>query len=161
MHPVTVTLTFSSIVDAVRQLSKLDATTAVVGLPGVVGQATEGNAQPAKDKVVDKPKADPKPAAQESAPAAAAVNTAAVETKADAPSAKPATTQPQADGELAYEVLQKAVFALAGKSKAAALEVNASFGVKTMKDLPVDRRREALAAVNAKLASLETEAEVA
>lgn len=158
MSSVTVTLTFSSIAEAVQQLAKLGA-----GAIGVVAPAGEGNAQ-AANKPQDKPKPDPKPEQakpKESAPAADAGASAAAETKADASDQKAAAAGDAAEEPLAYEVLQKAVFALAGKSKAAALEVNASFGVKTMKDLPEARRREALAAVNAKLAKLETEAEVA
>jgi hypothetical protein len=53
-------------------------------------------------------------------------------------------------------VLQKAVFTLAGKSREAAAAVAASFGVKTFKDLPSDKWADALAAVNAKLAELES-----
>lgn len=54
-----------------------------------------------------------------------------------------------------YSVLQKAVFALAGKSREAAAAVAASLGVKTFKELPADKWADALAAVNGKLAELE------
>lgn len=53
-----------------------------------------------------------------------------------------------------YPVLQKAVFALATKSRDAAAGVAASFGVKTFKDLPQDKWGDALAAVNAKIVEL-------
>lgn len=55
-----------------------------------------------------------------------------------------------------YATLQKAVFALAGKSRDAAAAVAGSFGVKTFKDLPETKWGEALAAVQAKLVGLET-----
>jgi hypothetical protein len=51
--------------------------------------------------------------------------------------------------------LQKAVFALAGKSREAAAAVAGSFGVKTFKELPEAKWAEALAAVTAKLSELE------
>jgi hypothetical protein len=53
-------------------------------------------------------------------------------------------------------VLQKAVFALAGKSREAAAAVASSFGVKTFKELPADKWGEALGAVQEKLAELES-----
>jgi len=54
-----------------------------------------------------------------------------------------------------YATLQKAVFALAGKSREAAAGVAASLGVKTFKELPEDKWAEALGAVQEKLAELE------
>lgn len=54
-----------------------------------------------------------------------------------------------------YPVLQKAVFALAAKSRDAASALVASFGVKTFKDLESERWAEALAAVKKKLEELE------
>jgi hypothetical protein len=76
------------------------------------------------------------------------------------PSAQEATAaQTASSGEpsksVDYPVLQKAVFALAGKSREAAAAVAASMGVKTFKELPADKWGEALAAVNDKLAELE------
>lgn len=68
----------------------------------------------------------------------------------DAPASTAATVE-----KIEYPVLQKAVFALAGKSRDAAVAVSASFGVKTFKDLPEEKWADALAAVNAKLAELE------
>lgn len=53
-----------------------------------------------------------------------------------------------------YPVLQKAVFALAGKSRDAAAAVAASFGVKTFKELDAGKWGEALEAVKAKTAEL-------
>ena len=78
--------------------------------------------------------ADPKPVAEASAPAA--------------PAASPASS-------VDYPTLQKAVFALAGKSREAAAAVVQSFGVKTFKELPQDKWAEALGAVTEKLAELE------
>lgn len=54
-----------------------------------------------------------------------------------------------------YATLQKAVFALAGKSREAAAGVAASLGVKTFKELPEGKWAEALGAVQEKLAELE------
>ncbi len=56
-----------------------------------------------------------------------------------------------------YPTLQKAVFALAGKSREAAGAVAASLGVKTFKELPEAKWTEALDVVKAKLAELEAE----
>lgn len=51
-----------------------------------------------------------------------------------------------------YPTLQKAVFALAGRSREAAASVAAALGVKTFKELTEDKWAEALVAVNAALA---------
>lgn len=97
-----------------------------------------------------KPKATPAPTP--AAPAPTPPTAAAEPAAAPAPRAEPSA--PADEGPLDYAVLQKAVFQLAGKSRDAAAAVNAAFGVKTMKELPEARRREALAAVNAKIAEL-------
>lgn len=80
-------------------------------------------------------------------------STAAASSPAPAPSTAPAA-EPAASVD--YPTLQKAVFTLAGKSREAAAAVAQSFGVKTFKDLPADKWAAALAAVNAKLAELES-----
>lgn len=86
-----------------------------------------------------------KAAATPPAPAPAPVEPAA-------PAPAPASpSEPAVD----YATLQKAVFALAGKSREAAAAVAQSFGVKTFKELDASRWGEALAAVNAKLAEAE------
>jgi hypothetical protein len=54
-----------------------------------------------------------------------------------------------------YSTLQKAVLALAGKSRDAAAAIAASFGVKTFKELAQDKWADALEAVNERLAILE------
>lgn len=53
-----------------------------------------------------------------------------------------------------YPTLQKAVFALAGKSRDAAAAVAQSFGVKTFKELDSSKWGDALDAVQAKIAEL-------
>ena len=94
-------------------------------------------AKPEKAVTKQEPKPDPKPAAEPSTPEAPAASTAS-------------SSEP-----VEYPVLQKAVFALAGKSREAAAAVAASMGVKTFKELPQDKWADALVAVNAKLAELE------
>lgn len=84
---------------------------------------------------------DPKPVAAPSAPAPVAAPVAS--------SSEP--TAPAVD----YPTLQKAVFALAGKSREAAAAVAASLGVKTFKELDQDAWGNALGAVTMKLAELE------
>lgn len=82
------------------------------------------------------------------------------ELKADVkaePVKQEAVPSPEPKAETAaveYPVLQKAVFTLAGKSREAAAEVAASFGVKTFKELAADKWADALAAVQAKIAEL-------
>ena len=88
----------------------------------------------------EKPKASKTVAAPEAAPVPVTVEPEV------APVAAPAAID--------YPVLQKAVFALAGKSREAASEVAQSFGVKTFKDLDKSKWADALAAVNAKVAEL-------
>lgn len=134
---IQVTLTFTSIAAAIAALG---------ALPGV--DAALATVKDTPKPTVEKPKAEKTAASPAATPA---VDSAPAKPKADAASQEPAADE----GVLDYAVLQKAVFALAGKSRDAALEVNQQFGVKTMKELPEGKRREALAAVNAKLASLE------
>ena len=102
------------------------------------------------------------PASATSPTASSAAASGASEGKAAAgPSAQEATAAQTASSDVAsksvdYPTLQKAVFALAGKSREAAAAVASSFGVKTFKELRVDKWADALAAVNAKLAELES-----
>lgn len=79
--------------------------------------------------------------------------------EAKAPTATPAptpapTAAPSPAPTFAYPTLQKAVFALAAKDKAAVLELAKSFGVATFKDLPAEKWEEAHAAVVAKTEAL-------
>lgn len=77
-----------------------------------------------------------------------------VATAVSQPDATAASTDssPNVSESVDYPTLQKAVFALAGKSREAAGAVAASFGVKTFKELPEDKWGAALVAVNAALA---------
>ena len=101
---------------------------------------------------VEAPK-PPKPAAT---PAAAETKAAKPAPAAESPSdPKPepvaTTSSPKPSASVDYPTLQKAVFALAGKSRESAAAVAASMGVKTFKELPESKWAEALAAVNAAL----------
>lgn len=96
--------------------------------------------KPEKPVKVEKPAATPPAARSTPAPATTAAEPAS--------EVKPAAID--------YPTLQKAVFALANKSRDAAGEVASSLGVKTFKELDASRWGEALAAVNTKLASLES-----
>lgn len=116
---------------------------------------------PEKAAVADIKPGKSKPAATPAATVAApaASPEPAVESPSDpkpAPAATPAapaasSTKP-ADS-VDYPTLQKAVFALAGKSRDSAAAVAASFGVKTFKELDQSKWAEALAAVNVALAA--------
>ncbi len=156
---ITITLHFKSIEAARQALLDIPASTLVGG--------------PAPEAELEHPKAEaPKAAAAPAAASgkatakggAAPGKTAAEKTQAaeSAEAAPPASTAATGDAAVApapaveYAVLQKAVFTLAGKSREAAAAVASSFGVKTFKDLPADKWADALAAVNAKLAELES-----
>lgn len=95
-----------------------------------------------------KPKATPapQPVVEAPAPTPAVVEPAPVEAAAPAPAA-------ESPSSVDYPTLQKAVFALAGKSREAAAAVAQSFGVKTFKELDASKWGDALAAVNAALAA--------
>ena len=103
--------------------------------------------------------AEPKPAKApkaEKAPAPAPVPTPPAEV-VEAPKPEPVatTSSPKPSESVDYPTLQKAVFALASKSRDAAAAVAATMSVKTFKELAEARWGEALVAVNAKLAELE------
>jgi len=107
---------------------------------------------------VEAPKPAPTPAAPATATKTAKV-TAPVAPAAESPSdPKPepvATTSSEKPSAsvVDYPTLQKAVFALAGKSRESAAAVAASMGVKTFKELPEAKWADALVAVNAALAA--------
>lgn len=109
-------------------------------------------AAPAAEVKADKPKAE-KPKAEPKPEVAADPKPVAEPSEPEAPAAQTASSS-EASPSVDYPVLQKAVFALAGKSRDAAAAVAAGFGVKTFKELPADQWAAALAAVNAKLAEL-------
>ena len=82
-------------------------------------------------------------------------NAAAGPSTQEAPAAQTASSG-EASKSVDYPTLQKAVFALAGKSREAAAAVAGSFGVKTFKELPEAKWADALAAVTDKLTELES-----
>lgn len=136
---ISVTLNFPSIDAALRVLREIPENS----LAGTV--------------VTEEPKPAPKaPKASKAAaePVAAPAQPTAQPEEAPAPAAAPAEPEPAA-ATVDYPTLQKAVFALAGKSREDAAIVAASFGVKTFKELPQDKWGEALDAVNHRLAQLE------
>lgn len=142
---IQVTLSFKSIDAAIQALRGL--------LEADIAMGTVRDAPaPAKPKAED-------PKVQAASPAATPAVASASAAKPEAASTP--ATEPDLSGEEGYKVLKDAVFALAGKSRDAALAVNAKFGVKTMKDLPEAKRGEALQAVNASIAALTKTTEVA
>lgn len=161
---IQVTLNFTSLSAAVKALSEIPENLLAGGAPvlsladsiaDLKGEPRPDNQASAPAVTPGKPKAEksPTPAPTPAAPAPTQPTAEAAQAAAPAPKAEPSA--PVADeGPLEYAVLQKAVFTLAGKSRDAAAAINASFGVKTMKELPEAKRREALAAVNAKIAEL-------
>ena len=120
---------------------------------------TSVSAAPAPVKV-EAPK-PVKPAATQTAPvtgtttpkASAKAETAAESPSDPKPQAEATTSSAKPSGSVDYPTLQKAVFALAGKSRESAAAVAASMGVKTFKELPESKWAEALAAVNNALAA--------
>lgn len=140
---ITITLQFKTHYAALAALAAIPANE-LVGDPRPEPEATPA----------PKPTRAAKPAAQApdaTSPATAPAPAAPVET---APTPASDTTPPAAAPSVEYPVLQKAVFALAGKSRDAAAAVAASFGVKTFKELDSTKWADALAAVNAKLAEV-------
>lgn len=94
-------------------------------------------------------RAENKPSAQPET--GGATSSSAAPAAAPAPADKPAA----ASGEkFEYDTLKKAVHKLAGVNPEACVEINKSFGVKTMKDLSEDKWPAAYQAVTAKLAEL-------
>lgn len=138
---VEITLNFKTIEAARQALLDIPASALVGGPePEALGALVPAPVPKAKQKApaeVPKPVEVPAPAAPAPAPVAA-------------PEPAPAPVQ-----TVDYATLQKAVFALAGKSREAAAGVAASLGVKTFKELPEGKWAEALGAVQEKLAELE------
>lgn len=128
---VTATVTLPPKGDAAPKSSKAAKSTAAAT------QVTAASTQPTAEAAAET--AAPEKTAAESSPTAAPVE-----------AAQPASIAVEVD----YPTLQKAVFALAGKSRDAAAAVAASFGVKTFKELDASKWGEALAAVQAKTAEL-------
>lgn len=169
---IAITLNFKSI-EAARQALLDIPSTALVGGPAAeqpepetvqetktapkaqkAAAAATSPSTAAKAAASDKktPASDTSPTASSAAASGASEGNAAAGSFAqEAPAASTASSSEPVE----YPVLQKAVFALAGKSREAAAGVAGSFGVKTFKELPQDKWADALVAVNAKLAELE------
>lgn len=147
---VQITLNFASAAEAAAALNRL------------VGPKTEAEAALAQPLAGTKEKAkptteaakDPKPEAEKTAkPEAAAKTEKSAATPATAATAQ--TGAPDKGEVLDYTVLQQAVFKLAGKDKSQIPPLLAKFGVPHFKEVPAEKRAEALAAVNEVLAQLE------
>jgi hypothetical protein len=162
---IAITLNFTSI-EAARQALLDIPSTALVGGPAPEVAAPKSTAAPKAAQAATSPATATKPAASEkktpasdtsdttssaAASGASEGNAAAGSSAQEAPAAQTASSSEPVE----YPVLQKAVFALAGKSRESAAAVAASMGVKTFKELPADKWGDALVAVNAKLAELE------
>lgn len=106
---------------------------------------------------VEAPKPAPTPAAPATVTKTAKVTAPAapaVESPSDPkPEPEATTSSAKPSASVDYPTLQKAVFALAGKSRDKAAAVAATLGVKTFKELPESKWAEALAAVNEALAA--------
>lgn len=92
-------------------------------------------------------------AARPEKPRATPAPTAAPAVQEAAKAAAEAVAAPIVDF-LEYSVLQAAVFRLAKKAPAKCQEACSRFNIKTMKDLPAEKRREALAVVEAFIAEV-------
>lgn len=151
---IQITLTFNSIEAARAAL--LEIPTSALAAPAAAKvEAPKPSAKAEKPAATQPAEKAAKPASTETATASPsegnvtpAATTTASHTASPASSSEPAKS-------VDYPTLQKAVFALAGKSRDAAAAVAGSFGVKTFKELPEDKWGDALAAVSDKLAELE------
>jgi hypothetical protein len=159
---IAITLNFKSIEAARQVLLEIPASALVAGpAPEAEAPKPVQAQEPAPGQATAKADAAPKKtAAAKTQPAASAeaqqpASTAATEGNAAAASSAPEATAAPAASSIDYATLQKAVFALAGKSRESAAQVAGSFGVKTFKELPQDKWGDALAAVQEKLAELE------
>lgn len=143
---IQVTLSFTSLADAVRALTAMNGTDAApVGIVTSTG----------------KPQAEKAAAASPSAAPAAAPSSAKTPPPAPAPKAEPA---PAAEAPLEYKVLQAEVFDVCKMGPTAEAEcrkIPGQFGVATFKEMPEGKRREALAAVQELHAQLKSASEVA
>lgn len=141
---VKFTLEFATIDEAITALTKLSADPGSVAA-NAVSEINARTSLPVIDTAaLDTPKPKAEKTAKEQAPAA----------EPSAPAAPAASTASSDAPSVDYPTLQKAVFALAGKSREAASAVAQSFGVKTFKELDASKWADALAAVNAKIAEL-------
>jgi hypothetical protein len=154
---IAITLNFKSLDAALRVLREIPENHLVEVADPKPVQAQEPAPGQATAKADAAPKKTAAAKAQPAAPAEAPppASTAATEGNAAAASSAPEATAASSASSIDYATLQKAVFALAGKSREAAAQVASSFGVKTFKELPQDKWGDALAAVQEKLAELE------
>lgn len=162
---IQVTLNFVS-VDALRAaLLEIPESSLVGNNMTTTVSLPKSEAKEVADAPVEKPKKEKSTPAATPVDAAPSQPTAEVVAETAAPEKTVAESNPTAEpaeaaapastaAEVDYPTLQKAVFALAGKSREAAAAVAASFGVKTFKELPEAKWGEALAAVQAKTAEL-------
>ena len=136
MSKVQINFAFDTVSEAVSFLANCTKQGQVL-IAGAERDAPAGKAK------AEKPAAAPAPVVAPAKPTAATASTAA----------------PAADG-VEYSVLQAAVFKLAGKgdeAKAAAKAIAVGLGVGSFKELPVEKRADALGLVNAKIAELDDE----
>ena len=143
---LTITLTFKSIEAARAALLEIPSSS-LVG-----GDAPEAVETPKVVKAAATPAAVVTKAVKP-APVAESPSEVKVEAPKPVPVVEATTSSPKPSDSVDYPTLQKAVFALAGKSRDAAAAVAASFSVKTFKDLPEAKWADALVAVNAALAA--------
>lgn len=149
------TLTFVSIEAARAALLEIPSSSLVGGPAPERPYDAVGYVLPSGEILTDdgeikqpkQPKAEA-PKAVKAKPAAVVATPAPV---VEAPASTASSSEPAASVD--YPTLQKAVFALAGKSRESAAAVAASMGVKTFKELPEAKWAEALAAVNVALAA--------
>lgn len=143
---ITVTLEFSSVAEAIAQLSKID----IGGNPTIVAalNTPTGTAPPAAaEEKAKKPKlaAVPAPAAP---PAVASPPTAAAEAAA-APEKTETASEPPAPVD--YDTLSRAILRLAAKDKPKVIALYKEWGVANAKELSPNQYAAALARVNATL----------
>lgn len=156
---ISLTLNFVSIEAARAALLEI-STAHLVGGATPEREAPKGAAvqEAAPGKATAKADAAPAKTVSEKTPAAQSAVTSAPASTAATTDPKPqegTTSLVKPSESVDYPTLQKAVFALAGKSRDAAAAVAASLGVKTFKELDADKWGEALTAVSAKMAELE------
>lgn len=141
---------FSTLAEAVNFLTGSAAGHAVQVTTIVPTKATKGV------KAEDKPAAlstEQQEAVDETAGLGKSAPTA--DTKPTAAVVKDVVPEKKATLSVEYPVLQKAVFALAAKSREAVMALAATFGVKSFKELDPGKYAEALTAVEAKTAELD------
>jgi hypothetical protein len=155
---IAITLNFKSIEAARQALLEIPSSSLVEAADApksaqapAPAASTTAKAGAASKKTAAEPA--PTAASAEAAHQAPTAATAPQETAADPKSVTTSSLKPSESVE--YPVLQKAVFALAGKSREAAAAVAASMGVKTFKELDQSKWADALAAVTDKLTELE------